>query len=71
MEIVVFLAAEGLLLYTAKEMKREIEIIQRWKSGKLSYDQILGLQKYKAYLLRKLNRKVQIGKNPGLFKKDD
>jgi hypothetical protein len=72
MEVVVLLVAEGILLYTTRQLiLQEMEVIQNWKSGTLSYDEIVALKKYKSYLVRKLNRKIKIGKHPGLFKKDN
>lgn len=63
-------AAEGVILLTAKELKRrEDEIIRRWKKGELTYTQIV---RFREFLnVRKLNRSVRIGNDPGEEKKND
>lgn len=50
---------------------RQIELLQRWKEGTLSYEILLACKKRHILDVRKLNRSVQLGKHPGLFKKDD
>jgi hypothetical protein len=68
--ILVLLVAEGLILYLNSKAKfSEVQLLKKWKTGDLSYPEIVSLQEFKAYFLRQINPTIQLGKHPGLLKK--
>ena len=68
--LLTYLVVEGVLLYCLNAQKlKEQELLKKWTTGNLSYDDILVLKKSKRFLLRKLNRSVAVGADPGLSKK--
>ena len=70
--LAVFFVAEGLIIYI-NHLQRisELEVLKKWKSGTLSYREILALKAYNEYLLRKLNKQIKMGKYPGDLKKEN
>jgi hypothetical protein len=70
--LLTYIVLEGVLLYTLNKVKiTEQRLIHQWKIGNVSYNDILVLKHHKKYFVRKLNRNIQFGNHPGLFKKDD
>lgn len=72
---------EGILLFATiecaaasiliKEKMREEAILKKWKHGQLTYAELLGLKNDGTIHVRRLNKKVQSGMNPGYCKKND
>ena len=70
METVLILQLVNGVLITLLKM-REIEMMNKWREGSLSYDVLIACKKYKYLHVRKLNPHVKMGKYPGIVKKDD
>jgi hypothetical protein len=69
--LLTYILLEGILIYSLNKIKvTEKQVLERWKRGNLSYEDVLALRKSRYFLLRKLNKKVKIGKT-NKEKKDD
>lgn len=69
--ILTYIIIEGVLIFLLNKKKHtELEILKKWKTGKLAYEEILALRTYKDYFLNKLDKEIKIGKNPGPCKKE-
>lgn len=63
---------EGVTFYMLnKENLREQEIIQRWKTGNLTYENVQKLKLSKYVFLHRMNKNIAFGKDPGYAKKND
>ena len=69
--LLTYIILEGILIYSLNKIKlTEKQLIDRWKYGDLTYEDVLALRKSRFYLLRKLNPTVKFGKLNLLKKKD-
>lgn len=70
METVLVLHILNGLALTVIKM-REMDLLCRWKEGRLPYEVLMACKKHKFIHVRKLNPNVKMGNHPGLFKKED
>lgn len=70
--LLTYLIIEGILFFVINNQKiAEQEFLQRWRSGQMSYLEIQALTRHRKYFLKKLDKTIQVGKHPGLCKKED
>jgi hypothetical protein len=66
------LVLEGIAIAVLKNEKmRNRHIVEQWMRGNFQYEELLALKKYGYIHVRKINKSVKIGKNPGQSKKND
>ena len=67
-----YMVIEGVILYTLNKKRfTEQQLLRRWVNGRLSYEDIQVLKNHKTWCLKKLDRRITVGKHPGFFKKED
>lgn len=67
-----YIIVEGVLLFILNKQKlKEHQILQKWKLGDLTYEEVLELRHSKRFFLNRSNKNIRVAEDPEVGKKID